>query len=577
MIWRFEHINYLYWLPFVLGALLLMYYGSWYYSKIRMKNIGNSSLVKSMLKNYCEKSYWLNAILFILATLFLFIALANPQLGNESEKVKAKGADVFIIFDISNSMLAEDVAPSRISKAKNVASKIIGDIKGNRIALIYFAGSAFLQMPLTLDYGAANMLIQSANTTQIGTQGSSLTEAFSIAERADNKEDNAQNIILVISDLETHDDDAVSKAKELARDGWMINVLGVGTEQGGFIPMDQYGVSGYKRDENGEVVKTKLNKNLMDQLADVGNGISVNITDSDASKKLFDRINDVKTGEVAVLDINSYKSIFQYFLFISILLYMMYFLSPFNKLLKVAGFILLAMSMQSNLYAQKEASIIRHGNRLYKSEKYDEAASKYSEALRKENHPTTQYNLGTAQYKAGKYEEAIASLESSIKPHATNELKAKAYFNLGNAYLKSNKLDESIDHYKEALRYDKNDQQAKENLLKAKWMKKQQQNQENKDKQQQNKEQNKDQNKEEKQDQDNKNNKNKDQNKDKQNQQNQNNSSDHKKDKADGKEPSKLTKEQQQKLADFVKSEEQKVQQKIQRGSARRPKNGKDW
>lgn len=290
-----------------------------------MDTIGNSRLVSSMFPNYNIKRFILKSIFFSTACSLLIIALANPQWGTENEKVKANGADVFILLDISTSMLAQDVAPSRLERSKKFASELIVRLKGNRIALIYFAGNAFLQMPLSLDQSAAEMLIRSANPNQVGTQGTNLNDALELAEKAAQSDHNAQRVAIIISDLESHGDDVIDQITTMNQNSWIIDAAGVGTSEGSYIPVDEDGQQGYKRDQDGELITSKLNNEMLQKIADAGGGISVQVNDDSSIIKLADQISKVKAGEISSYNFANFKSYFQYFLAASMCMFMLSF------------------------------------------------------------------------------------------------------------------------------------------------------------------------------------------------------------------------------------------------------------
>ena len=290
-----------------------------------MGTIGNSKLVSSMFPNFNNKRFILKSIFFSTACFLLIIALVNPQRGSENEKVKANGADVFILLDISTSMLAQDVAPSRLERSKKFASDLIDRLKGNRIALIYFAGNAFLQMPLSLDQSAAEMLIRSANPNQVGTQGTNLNDALELAEKAAQSDQKTQRVAIIISDLESHGDDVIDQITTMNQNSWIIDAAGVGTSEGSYIPVDEDGQQGYKRDQDGELITSKLNNEMLQKIAYAGGGISVLVNVDSSIIKLADQISKVKAGEISTYIFANYKPYFQYFLGVSLCMFMLSF------------------------------------------------------------------------------------------------------------------------------------------------------------------------------------------------------------------------------------------------------------
>lgn len=205
---------------------------------------------------------------FVSGIALCLFSLSNPQWGNQTAKVSAKGIDLYIALDISNSMLATDVSPSRLEKAKKVLTDYLDQVQGYRIGLIYFAGSAYLQMPVSADLSVAKLLIKSANPYQAGNQGTSIAEAIDMAIATFEKDNQNSKVILIVTDGETHDEASLTSASKAAEMGIHVYCLGVGTEEGGPIPFE----NGFKTDENNQIVKTILNKDLVRGIAEAGQG-----------------------------------------------------------------------------------------------------------------------------------------------------------------------------------------------------------------------------------------------------------------------------------------------------------------
>ncbi|MDF1696330.1 MAG: VWA domain-containing protein [Saprospiraceae bacterium] len=246
---------------------------------------------------------------------FLFIAASNPQWGTKKEKIKAQSADIFIAFDISQSMMAQDISPSRLERAKRFCEKLIQNLKGDRIGLIYFAGDAYLQMPLTNDYAAAELFIKSANPNLAGTQGTAIDDAIELAMRAYEEDVQHQRALIIISDGEDHDQDAISMAKEGSDAGLVIYTVGVGTETGAYIPFVNRGRSEFKKDEDGAPVMSRLNVPNLQEIARNGGGEFYLVSDgSEAITDLKDRMSRLQKREVEQKSFSEYNSYFQWFL-----------------------------------------------------------------------------------------------------------------------------------------------------------------------------------------------------------------------------------------------------------------------
>lgn len=332
---RFEYSD-AFWFLWIVPLMAILY---WFYLTWRRRQqslLATDQLFERLALGWSEWRQHYKFITSLLALFFLIIAYANPQWGNKKEKVKAKSSDVFIALDISQSMMAEDISPNRLERAKRLMQNVTQSLKGNRIGLIFFAGNAYLQMPLSNDYGAAQLFVASANTNQASTQGTAISEAIDLALRAYEPEQNNQRGLIIITDGESHDDDAIAKAKEAKDQGLNIFTIGVGTSEGAFVPYVNQGRQQYKRDDEGKPVKSALNTQLVEDLASAGGGKSYligegNIILTDLKKQ----IDLLQKQEVETRAFTDYASYFQYFLIIGLLLLIIGFLIPEQKKLSL--------------------------------------------------------------------------------------------------------------------------------------------------------------------------------------------------------------------------------------------------
>lgn len=215
----------------------------------------------------------LKLIYFIIGITLLCLAMTNPQYGYRKEKVERESADIFIALDISQSMLSEDLSPSRLDRAKKIAERLILDLKTERIGLIFFAGEAVLQMPLTTDYRTAAVFVRNASVQQAGVQGTDIADAIQKASKREDELDVVGRLLIIISDGEDHEGEAAALAKEAYEQGTTVFTVGVGTEAGGLIPMKYAGQSDYLRDQSGQPVRTKLNPTDLQVIAQAGGGL----------------------------------------------------------------------------------------------------------------------------------------------------------------------------------------------------------------------------------------------------------------------------------------------------------------
>lgn len=313
---RFEDIHSIYWLALIPLMGLIYYLAT--LKTARSRALFADDVQWERIKNgrSLSRQKW---VLIALTFLFSILAAVNPQWGLTREKVKVEKSDIFFAVDISNSMNATDVSPSRLEKAKRFVNQMVEARKGDRIGLILFAGGAYLQMPLTSDYAAAEMFTRSANTEMAGTQGTAIGEAIRLALKSV-KEKN-QRALILITDGEDHDDDAVEMAKKAASEGWNVFAVGVGTAEGGFVPVMNEGREEFKTDDEGNPVKSQINEELLQNIAELGNGKYYRLEDNTVgiSNDLNAHIEKMKKHAVELKSFTEYRSYYQYLLLAAIL------------------------------------------------------------------------------------------------------------------------------------------------------------------------------------------------------------------------------------------------------------------
>ena len=263
-----------------LMLLLFLFYQSW--KRTTRKKIGDIYLVKELSKNHSATKTVLKFIFIAIAFACGCIALANPRVPDKNSGEVRKGIDVVIALDVSNSMKATDIAPDRLSRAKQFVSKLIDNLQDDRIGLVVFAGYGYAQMPLTFDYGSARLYVAAADPSNISAQGTSIADAFDKANMLFGKESERFKSIILITDGETHDENALDKLKELVAKGVMVNTVGIGSPEGSTIKDSSGNV---KTDASGQPVVSKLNEQILQQIAQGTNGIYVHLQSSDAAVK----------------------------------------------------------------------------------------------------------------------------------------------------------------------------------------------------------------------------------------------------------------------------------------------------
>ena len=264
-----------------LFLLLFILYRLW--KKKRIRQTGDPRLVTTLFKNHSSAKSVIKFFLIVFVFAVGCAALANPRKQDESLAETRKGIDLVIALDVSNSMLATDIEPNRLTRARQFVSKLIDNLKDDRIGLVVFAGNGYLQMPLTFDQSAARLYVSTAGPSAINVQGTSISDALQKAGVAFGEETERFRSVVLITDGETHDEDALDKAKELAGKGVMINTVGIGSPEGSTI-IDT-ATAGPKTDEAGQVVVSKLNELILKQIASVTNGVYVHLESADAAVK----------------------------------------------------------------------------------------------------------------------------------------------------------------------------------------------------------------------------------------------------------------------------------------------------
>jgi len=313
--YELEEKGYLY-LLFIIPILVLLFLYVQYWKRKKQREFGDIELVRKLSP---EKSIFkpvLKFSLVLVALIALIFGLINPKMGTKMETVKREGIDIVFAVDVSKSMLAEDVAPSRLDKSKQIVSQIINQLGNDRIGIVAYAGSAFPVLPITTDYGVAKMFLQSMNTTMVSSQGTSLDDAIKLSATFFDKGNKTSKLLIMISDGEDHSEGAADAAAEANKTGMKIITIGVGTEKGGPIPLKRNGiVESFQRDNNNEVVTTKLNPESLTAIAKATKGAYINGSNT---KEVLDYIKkaleNIEKTEFESTQMANFQSQFQWFL-----------------------------------------------------------------------------------------------------------------------------------------------------------------------------------------------------------------------------------------------------------------------
>ncbi|HBJ76957.1 MAG TPA: BatB/BatC protein [Porphyromonadaceae bacterium] len=504
---------------FLLLPLLLLL-GVWvsWRKKKDFEKYGEFSLLKFLMPDYSAHRFFIKYGLVLLSFCFLILALSRPQFGSKLETQKREGVELMICLDVSNSMLCEDIAPSRMDKAKQILSRLFDALNNDKTGLVVFAGEAFTQLPITSDFISAKMFLNTINPGLVSQQGTAIGQALNQAIRSFTPEEKATKAILVITDGENHEDDAVQIAQEAKAKGISVSVIGVGNPKGSPIPMSEKDNT-YRKDKEGNVVITKLNESMCQEIAQAGGGIYVRADNgSSALKAITKHISQLSKGDIESKVYSEYNEQYQVFLLIAILLLLIEFFVMEKKNSLFKNFKLFAPHTKGgglglligvlfftsfSLQAQKaERSHIRKGNNLYNSflkdttqdgkEKLEKTEIEYRKAL-EVNQCSVQanFNLANTLYKQGKYDQAKKQYERVITDTKDKEIRANSFHNIGNIAMQSQQYDNAISAYREALRNNPKDNETRYNLALAQKLRNQQQNQSQNQQQQQQEEEKK--------------------------------------------------------------------------------------
>lgn len=324
---RFETVHFLWGLALVPAFVLLyLWLASW--RKTAMKRFGDVPLVAKLMPNKSKGKPVLKLLLFSLAYLSLIIGLANPQIGSKLQEVKREGVDLMLLLDVSESMLAEDLTPNRLEKAKRAIFQLVEGVKNDRIGIVVFAGEAYVQLPITTDYAAAKLFLSTITTGSVNMQGTDIGNAIDLAMESFDFENGSSKAIVVITDGENHEPQALEAAATAAEQGVSVHTIGMGSTQGAPIPIySNRRVIGHRKDKNGSPVVTKLNAEMLEGISDAGNGIYVQASNSETGLDyIFSEIERMEKSEFSVKQYSDYEDQYHYFIAFALLLFVLEFL-----------------------------------------------------------------------------------------------------------------------------------------------------------------------------------------------------------------------------------------------------------
>ena len=312
--YKIEDPTYFYYFA-IIPVLIVFFLLAFWWKKRTQKKFTNPVLLEKLAPNSSTFKAVLKLSFLIIGLSFLIISLVNPKMGTKLKTIKREGVDVVFALDVSKSMLAEDIAPNRLEKAKQIISKIIDKLGSDRVGIIIYAGNAYPLLPITTDHAAAKMFLQNANPDLVSSQGTAISKALNLAKTYYNNDEQTNRFLIILSDREDHQTETKQVALNLANDGVKVYTIGVGTETGGPIPIKINGAIGYKKDRKGETVITKRKPDVLQGIADAANGTYI---DGNKTQKPVDFIEKIITNaqksEFETTQFSDYKDQFQWFI-----------------------------------------------------------------------------------------------------------------------------------------------------------------------------------------------------------------------------------------------------------------------
>ena len=335
---RFANPEYFYFLlvlPLLWG---IYFYGAWK-NRRNLARMGRLEILEPLMPDVSHYKRGVKFFVQQLAVILLIVMIARPQIGSKIETVKRQGVEIMIALDVSNSMLAEDITPSRLERSKLMLAKLLDELDNDKVGLIVFAGDAYTQLPITTDFVSAKMFLSNISTEMVPTQGTAIGRAIDLAMKSFTPDESADKAIIVITDGENHEDDAVAAARAAAERGVKVDVIGIGLPQGAPIPMGRSGE--FRKDRSGNVVITKLNEQMGQEIARAGNGLYVTADNTNAAlRALISEVRKMKKSDVESKVYSAYDEQFMWLaaMALALLLLDVFVLDTKSKLMKKVNF-----------------------------------------------------------------------------------------------------------------------------------------------------------------------------------------------------------------------------------------------
>ena len=488
---RFEDPVYL-WLLVLIPILALIRFISYRNQKKRLRKFGEPALLKALMPDVSRFRPSVKFWILEGALALLVLMLARPQMGTKISQEKRVGIETIICMDISNSMRAEDIVPSRLDRSKMMIENLVDHFSNDKIGLIVFAGDAFVQLPITSDYVSAKMFLSSIDPSMMATQGTDIGRAIDMAMHSFTPEEGIGRAIIVITDGENHEGGAVEAAAAAKDAGMRVYVLGVGSSKGAPIPIP--GTGDYMKDNTGNTVMSALNEQMCKELAQAGGGAYIHVENNSAAQEQLDNeLDKLSKKETTATLYSEFDEQFQAFGLLALLLLILEIcildrrnpllknISLFGKKKRTAAMLLLLLAATTASAQMTDRQYIRQGNKQFRSGDYANAEVSYRKAIEKNaKNPQAAFNLGNALMAQKKDSAAVEQFEGAARLETNSLRKAQAYHNMGVICQTHKMYGEAIEAYKNALRLNPKDDETRYNLVLCKHQKqKQDQQQQN--------------------------------------------------------------------------------------------------
>jgi tetratricopeptide (TPR) repeat protein len=577
---RFEHPDLL-WFLLALPVLAAGLFALRRRQKRLLAGFASPGLLRELAPDMSAAKRAIKNTLGLVALGFVIVAAANPQVGTRLEEVKREGIDLFVALDVSLSMKAEDIRPNRLEKAKRDVSALLNKLQGDRVGLIVFAGDAFVQFPLTSDYSAADLFISAVDVDAVPTPGTMIASAIELVLKSFPEDLPTEKVLIIVSDGEDTEGDLDAAIKKATSAGVKVFTVGMGTVTGGPIPL--YDASGnrvdYKRDRRGSIVISKLEETTLRQLASPTGGSYRRATSGgNEIDEIYEELLSLERVAFDAKQVTGYESMYQYPLALAILFLILdvllsekrgTLLRLLRRLIPAVAVLAVLVMVPVPMSAQTHRSLIGSGNDAYEKNQYPDAETQYKKAFQKyPDSRIARFNMGNAYYKQRRFDEAN-QIFGEYAMSSENPMDASmASYNLGNSLFQTGKFDESIEAYKQALRLNPHDEDARYNLELAR-RKKHEQKQKNQQDQKQNQNQKKAQKQEQQKREDPK--EQKDQGRQQPEQQNQ-----QQRNQQQIRQQA-IPKEQAERILEALRNNEKEIQKQLRKREGTRVRTEKDW